>query len=734
EILASGDTLRQSPHYRWALGLILIGCFTKSAQFPFHFWLPHAMAAPTPVSAYLHSATMVKAGIFLLMRLYPALGGTAEWFWVVSTAGAATLLFASGVALYKHDLKGLLAYSTVSHLGLIVLLMGLGTPLSEVAAVFHLINHAVFKASLFMAAGIVDHGAGTRDMRRLSGLFRFMPYTATLALVAACAMAGVPLLNGFLSKEMFLTETLQLRELGWAGLVFPAAATLASIFTVAYSTRFVHDVFFGGPSRDLPHEPHEAARWLRFPVELLVILCLLVGLFPGATVEPILRAAAGAVLQAPLPEFTLKIWHGFNLPLAMSLLALAGGVTLYFYRRYRGGLHDYVPAWVQGKRLTEAAVAFVQDGARAFWPGFDGERLGRYLFVLVFFSLLVGLLGYAGAPLVGPRPVQPASAVDVVATVLLVLAVAATVVLHRERLAALALVGVIGLIVALAFARFSAPDLALTQILVEIVTLLLLLLALRWLPNRTPRVALRGRQARDAAIAIAAGAGCGALALAMLTRPVDTIAGYFTATAPGEGGGYNVVNVILVDFRGFDTLGEITVLGIAAIGIAALLHRLELGRPALDPLGRAWASRRNSLQFEVVARPLLPVGLLVSAYLFLRGHNAPGGGFIAGLVTGVAVFVQYLARGATWVDERLPLNYAHVMGWGLAIAVVSGLGSLAFRHPFLTSSTPTFELPLLGELKFASATFFDLGVYLAVVGTVLVILAELAGLRRQERG
>ncbi|MFO0453889.1 MAG: hydrogen gas-evolving membrane-bound hydrogenase subunit E, partial [Pseudomonadota bacterium] len=186
--------------------------------------------------------------------------------------------------------------------------------------------------------------------------------------------------------------------------------------------------------------------------------------------------------------------------------------------------------------------------------------------------------------------------------------------------------------------------------------------------------------------------------------------------------------------RAFDTLGEITVLGIAAIGIAALLHRLELGRPALDPLGRAWASRRNSLQFEVVARPLLPVGLLVSAYLFLRGHNAPGGGFIAGLVTGVAVFVQYLARGATWVDERLPLNYAHVMGWGLAIAVVSGLGSLAFRHPFLTSSTPTFELPLLGELKFASATFFDLGVYLAVVGTVLVILAELAGLRRQERG
>ncbi len=378
-VLAAAGELQQHPLYGWMLGLVLLGCFTKSAQFPFHFWLPHAMAAPTPVSAYLHSATMVKAGIFLLMRLYPGLGGTDEWFWIVSTAGAATLLFASGVALYKHDLKGLLAYSTVSHLGLIVLLMGLGTPLSEVAAVFHLINHAVFKASLFMAAGIVDHGAGTRDMRRLSGLFRYMPYTATLAIVAAAAMAGVPLLNGFLSKEMFLAETLALDAHMWAKWAFPAAAALAGIFTVAYSTRFVHDVFFGGPPKDLPHEPHEAARWLRLPVELLVVVCLVVGLFPAATVEPVLRVAAAAVLQAELPYFTLKIWHGFNLPLAMSVLALAGGAALYFYRRYRGGLHDYVPAWLQGKRLTESAVAALQQGAREAWPGLGGERLGRWL-------------------------------------------------------------------------------------------------------------------------------------------------------------------------------------------------------------------------------------------------------------------------------------------------------------------------------------------------------------------
>jgi multicomponent K+:H+ antiporter subunit A len=729
DVLASGADLKGSALYPLILGLVLLGAFTKSAQFPFHFWLPHAMAAPTPVSAYLHSATMVKAGIFLLMRFYPALGATPEWFWAVTTIGAATLLFASGVALYRHDLKGLLAYSTISHLGLITLLMGLGTPLGEVAAVFHLINHAVFKASLFMAAGIVDHGTGTRDMRRLSGLWRHMPYTATLAIIAAAAMAGVPLLNGFLSKEMFFAETLQLQGVGVAQWLFPAAAALAGIFTVAYSTRFVHDVFFGGRAKDLPDDVHEAPVPLRLPVEVLVIVCLLVGLLPAYTVEPVLRAAAQAVLQQPLPTFTLALWHGFNVPLAMSIVALVGGLALYFYRRYRGGLHDYVPASVSGKRYTENFVASLQEGAAALFPALDGERLQRHLAVLVVVTLLVGFAGWHGASLTGDAELTPATPIAVVGLLVLVAATAATVLLHRRRHVALVTVGVLGLVVSLAFVLLSAPDLALTQILVEIVTILLLLLALRWLPQATAPEPPVQRHVRDAVLALLAGVGGGALAWAMLTRPATTISDYYTRTAPGEGGGTNVVNVILVDFRGFDTLGEITVLGIGALAIAALLHGLRLRAPATDWLGRPWHARRDSLLLQTAARPLLAFALVVALFLFLRGHNQPGGGFIAGLVTGVAVFLQYVAFGADAVESRVRVDHARTIAAGLAIAAATGLGSFVFDHPFLTSSSPYVPVPLLGSVKLPTATFFDLGVYLAVVGTVLTILSRLAALR-----
>jgi multicomponent K+:H+ antiporter subunit A len=300
-ILASGDLIRAHPLYLPALVLILLGAFTKSAQFPFHFWLPHAMAAPTPVSAYLHSATMVKAGVFLLARLFPALSGTWEWSLLVGGVGLATLLIGAFIALFKHDLKGLLAYSTISHLGLITTLFGIGTPLAALAGVFHIINHAIFKASLFMAAGIIDHETGTRDMRRINGLWKFMPYTATLAMVAAAAMAGVPLFNGFLSKEMFFAEAAGMATQMRFGWLLPLAVTVAGVFAVAYSLRFVHDVFFNGEPIDLPRTPHEPPQWMKAPVEVLVALCLLVGILPALTVEPILALAAGAVLQGPLP-------------------------------------------------------------------------------------------------------------------------------------------------------------------------------------------------------------------------------------------------------------------------------------------------------------------------------------------------------------------------------------------------------------------------------------------------
>jgi multicomponent K+:H+ antiporter subunit A len=329
-VLVSGALVRADPLYPVALVLILLGAFTKSAQFPFHFWLPHAMAAPTPVSAYLHSATMVKAGVFLLARLYPTLGGSDLWFYAVGGTGLVTMTFGAAVAIFQQDLKGLLAYSTISHLGLITFLFGLDSPLAVVAGLFHILNHATFKASLFMAVGIIDHEAGSRDMRQLNGLWHFMPITATLAMVASGAMAGVPLLNGFLSKEMFFSETIDLESHPLIELIVPVVATLAASLAVAYSIRFIHDVFFNGEPVGLAKTPHEPPRWLRIPVEVLAVVCLAVGIFPNWTVGPVLAVMVKGTLGVS-PPYSLALWHGFNIPLLMSSVALSR--RLYF------GLH-----------------------------------------------------------------------------------------------------------------------------------------------------------------------------------------------------------------------------------------------------------------------------------------------------------------------------------------------------------------------------------------------------------
>ncbi len=728
EVLAAGDLVKAHPLYETILVLVLLGAFTKSAQFPFHFWLPHAMAAPTPVSAYLHSATMVKAGIFLLGRLFPVLAGTEIWFFVVTGVGLATQLFASYVALFRHDLKGLLAYSTVSHLGLITLLFGMGTPLGEIAAVFHIINHAVFKASLFMAAGIIDHETGTRDMRRLSGLARYMPWTAALATIAASAMAGVPLLNGFLSKEMYFAETFHVQWLGGWYWVLPLFATLAGVFTVAYSTRFVHDVFFGDPPRDLPKTPHEPPRWMKVPVEVLVALCLLVGLAPAFTIDPLLRAAAGAVLQAPLPEFSLRLWHGFNLPLLMSVLALSGGAALYFARRYYFDLHGYLQRPLDGREISERAVGAAVHGARRLVDSVANDSLQRYVLLTVLAALALGFAGARGLAPTGSGATTPADPLAILMAAALAVTALAVSVLHARRLLAVVLIGLVGLVVSLAFVRLSAPDLALTQLLVEIVTVLLLLLAMYFLPAESPAESSGPRRLRDAAVATAAGGAAGTLAWALMTRPLETISWYYLENSKPEGGGHNVVNVMLVDFRGFDTLGEITVLGIAAVGIVALLNALRLDAPVRDWEGRPWAAERYPLMLRVLSRPLLPLALLVSVYLFLRGHNAPGGGFIAGLVTGTAILLQYVAYGGDWARERLPWSYTNVIAAGLLVATATGLASWAFGVPFLTSTFGYVTWPVVGKFELASAMAFDLGIYLAVVGVVMVIIARLGGL------
>lgn len=729
EVLASGDLIRGSELYPLILCLVLLGAFTKSAQFPFHFWLPHAMAAPTPVSAYLHSATMVKAGVFLLARLYPALAGTDLWFEIVTLAGMATLLWGAAAALFQHDLKGLLAYSTISHLGLITLLFGLNSQLAAVAAVFHIINHATFKASLFMAAGIIDHEAGTRDMRRINGLWKYMPYTAVLAMVASAAMAGVPLLNGFLSKEMFFTETLQSEQLGALSWLLPLGATLGGVFSVAYSARFIHDVFFNGEPINLPkYPPHEPPRYMKVPVEILVALCVAVGVFPAITVAGLLAVAATATLGGELPEYHLAIWHGFNLPLVMSFIALFGGIFIYSQRRRLFDLYARLPE-VDAKLVFEGRIQQLGRLASAITGRLQNGSLQSYVawgVTLVAVILLTQMWHLPALSLdVGMLPMD---GVAILCTAMLVAAAFLTTILHRHRMTSIMSLSVVGLMVSLLFVRFSAPDLALTQLSVEVVTMLLLMLAMYFLPVRTKVESSSVRVLRDVLLALVVGAGVAVMAFLVMTGDTTTISQFFMDNSKSGGGGTNVVNVILVDFRGFDTFGEITVLGIAAMGIYALLKDLNLASAKYDSLGRPWAKDAHPLVLVTISRPLLPLALLIAVYIFLRGHNLPGGGFVAGLITSVALVLQYVASGVGWVHSRMPGDYHPVVALGVLLAGLTGVGSWAFGYPFLTSSFTYVSLPVIGKFELATAMLFDTGVFLTVVGSTLLMLANLGKL------
>ena len=756
-ILGSGAVLRSHALYPVALVLVLVGALTKSAQFPFHFWLPRAMAAPTPVSAYLHSATMVKAGVFLLARLWPVLAGTDLWFWLVGGAGVTTLLLGAYIAMFQHDLKRILAYSTVSHLGLITLLFGLNSPLAAVAGVFHIMNHATFKASLFMAAGIVDHETGTRDLRRLSGLMRYMPRTGALALVASGAMAGVPLLNGFLSKEMFFSETVFISSHPSVELVLPMLATIAGIFAVVYSLRFGYDIFFGPPPTDLPRQPEEAPRWMRTPVELLVIACLVVGIVPGISIGPSLAAAARPVVGGVLPEYSLAVWHGFTLPLLMSFIAVVGGAAGYLWLRERQAAGRFQnPPLVErfnGRRMFDDTMARLTRLARSALPVISTRHLQPQMFAIVAVALALTFFATEGFSVSwGTRPRLTASYPFVLLWIIgMICAVGAAVMAKFHRLVAIVLMGGAGLVTCLTFVWFSAPDLALTQLVVEIVTAILFLLGLRWLPARreefsvgvTPRDWFR--RVRDMVLAVGAGTGLAALSYAMLTRPAPrSISPFFLSRSVPEGGGANVVNVMLVDFRALDTLGEITVLAAVALTVFALLRRF---RPTEESIEQPQQQRSLSpdaatdlvkppttegeahgymLVPSVVARLLLPVSFVVAAHILLRGHDEPGGGFVAGLAVAIAFLMQYIVFGTRWVEARARIFPARWLAAGLTLAAGTGLGAVVFDYPFLSTRTLHLSLPWIGEVHVPSAMFFDLGVFAAVVGSTLMILVSLA--------
>ena len=752
-VLESGTLIRTHAWYPLVLVLVLIGAFTKSAQFPFHFWLPHAMAAPTPVSAYLHSATMVKAGVFLLARLWPVLAGTDLWFTLVCSAGLASLLLGAAAALFQRDIKAVLAYSTISHLGLITLLLGMNSPLALVAAVFHMMNHATFKASLFMAAGIVDHETGTRDLHRLRGLGRYMPITATLAIVATAAMAGVPLLNGFLSKEMFFAETIFAGEAPWLRFGMPAVATLASVFSVAYSLRLAHRTFFGPPSQRLARAPRDPNRWMLAPSALLVAACILVGILPARTIGPFLDGAARSLLGAQVPEYSLALWHGFTLPLVMSAVALAGGIALYaLLYRHRDGALAPAPFShpIDGRRAYEVVMVMLMRTADRLLNTLSTRHLQPQLALIV--TAVVVLAGVTALGRTAPPDQVHLTPISAAFTLLWAIgaacAVGAATQAKFHRLAALIMAGGAGLITCLTFAWFSAPDLALTQISVEVVTLVLMLLGLRWLPKRleldNPRrrsARARLRRARDLVLAVVAGAGLARLAYVIMTRPRgEGIARFYMEHALPDSGGRNVVNVILVDFRGFDTLGEITVVGIVALAVYKILRRF---RPASESMPVPLAQRVDAEDGErndtddslprgfmrvptVLGRLLLPVAGVISVFFLLRGHNSPGGGFVGGLAMATAFIVQYMMSGTLWIESRMRVHPQYAIGAGLLLAGVAGCAAWIVSRNFLANLIWHGHAPLIGELHLSSTLLFDFGVYLVVVGATTLMLIALA--------
>jgi multicomponent Na+:H+ antiporter subunit A len=701
--------------YAWAIGaLVAVAAFTKSAQLPFQSWLPGAMVAITPVSAYLHAATMVKAGVYLLMRFSPIFRSEPGWQAALVTVGLLTAVVGAGLALRQHDLKGLLAYSTVSQLGLLVAVTGVGTADALAAAVLHTVAHALFKATLFMLVGIIDREAGSRDVRELGGLRRVMPVTAALTGLAGLSMAGVPPLLGFVSKESIFQGLSQADFAPWAGPVAAALGVAASALTFAYGVRIFHGAFAGPTTQRQLYEP--AWQFLT-PAAVPAVLGLVLG--PAVSVLNPLTRSSVANMAPGARAAHVEFWHGFSPEVLLSAITIATGLVLFAAR-------DPVDRFLNRIRTPPEGALFDRghDGIVALGRlvGAPNRRGSPVAFLAWPVAALVGLGGWALVD-AGRWPVAgPGTSRGLDWAVLALLAVTTlALVMVRHTLAALALLGLVGIAVTVWFMLAGAPDVALTLLLVEALTAVVAVLVVRTLPPRFRAVRPR-RAVPTGLLAVAAGvlAAAGTLALTG-QRDRSGYGDYFVANAKPETGGGNVVNTILVDFRALDTLGEATVLGIAALGLIVLLR--GTGTFAARERAAGEGPRiTDTMLFQVTNRLLAPAMLLLSGYLFLRGHSAPGGGFIAALVAGGAVAYGWVAQGRPGgtVPVLRALRSGPLVGTGLLVCTAVGLAAGAAGEPFLTP----LHVELAG-LSFSSSLLFDLGVYLFVLGLVIASVDRL---------
>ncbi|MDG4759451.1 Na+/H+ antiporter subunit A [Micromonospora sp. WMMD710] len=713
-----------------AVLLILAGALSKSAVLPFNSWLPVAMAAPTPVSAYLHAAAMVKAGVYLLGLLAPALATVGPWRPVVQVAGLATMLLGGWAALRQTDLKLLLAYGTVSQLGLLVAVTGSGTPDAALAGVAMLLAHALFKAALFLVVGIIDHGAGTRDLRELSGLRHWSRPLFVVAVLAAASMAGVPPLVGFVAKEAVFAAFLDQP-------VLLAGFVAGTVLTVAYSARFLWGAFSDRSGVE-PVHPHRIAGPMLAPPAVLAAVGLLAGPAAGG-LDGLLRPYADLLGRV---DAHLALWPGPTPALGLSVLALVGGGLLFAARGPLAPVLARLRSPVRGSQGYEWVVGRFDRLAIEVTGATQRGSLPQYLgIILVTLVLLPGGAMLAASPWraripLWDSPLQPV--VVVVIAVAAVLAVGA-----RRRLTAMLLVGMTGYGTAMLFVLHGAPDLALTQFLVETATIAVFVLVLRRLPERFSARPLRRSRWTRRAIGVAVGVVAAGLSLvAAGARRAPDISAVFPDLAVVQGYGRNVVNVTLVDIRAWDTMGEIAVLVVAATGVASLIFERSRtgprprrpesdwrvnrpGRPVWLRGGPTLYEERRSIVLEVVIRLIFHTVVLFSLFLLFSGHNAPGGGFAGGLVAGLALAVRYLAGGRYELTEAAPVGAGVVLGAGLAVSVGFGLVALLLSGQVLESAKVERPLPLIGDAYLVTSIFFDIGVYLVVVGLVLDILRSL---------
>ncbi|GMA39273.1 Na+/H+ antiporter subunit A [Mobilicoccus caccae] len=734
----------------WAVILLLVGALSKSALVPFHFWLPGAMAAPTPVSAYLHAAAMVKAGIYLVARLAPAYSDLPGWQPIVLVLGGLTMLVGALAALRQTDIKLLLAYGTVSQLGFLTVLNGAGTPKAALAGLAVLLAHALFKSSLFLVVGAVDHATGTRDLRRLTGLGRRMPLLCAAAVISAASMAGLPPMLGFVGKEVAygaftsdLTDPVDLAVL--------AVLVGGSVLTLMYSLRFIHGTFSTKPGVS-ELDLHELPRTVVYVPAILAAATVVAGPLSQSLEAPLLAHAA---LMGQLPESAhLGLWHGINAALLLSVLTWVLGFGLDAIARRRDtAAHD---ARVQRTGLGQASYRYVMrsldrvslEVTGAIQRGSLPLSLGLILVVYLVLgggALLLGRFDWAGAPMVWAD--GPAQAITAVAVAFAAFAS----VRSRRRLRAVLLVGVTGYGCAFLFLLHGAPDLALTQVLVETISIIVFVLVLRRLPGRFDDDPSRRTLVLRGLLGVSIGIVTAALAFIIPTWRTATPASVGMAERAYDfGAGKNIVNVILVDMRAWDTMGELSVVLAAATGIASLVFlretnvegaRRKLGeilarrsRVTVSGVGDRWLAEgmtllqeRRSVILEIVTRLVFHVVIVWSVYLLLAGHNSPGGGFAAGLVAGLGICLRYLAGGRDEVRATLPIMPAVPLGIGLFLSAGNGLASMLVGGDVLQTWDTYLQVPFVGEVHLVSSLVFDIGVYLVVVGLVLDILQSLGG-------